>query len=207
MNDPDHAQTDPHPAEASATSRTTAEADAAADPSVDLDALRAENAQLKDRVLRTLADLENGRRRAEKDLADSRLYAVTNFARDVLSVADNVRRALESVPDEARAAAEGPLKALLEGLDLTERDLLNTLERNNIHRVDPKGERFDPNFHQAMFEAHDPGVPSGTVREVVQSGYRIGDRVLRPAMVGVARGGPKVGAGGPAANDEAAKGG
>src|SRR6478672_11230864 len=159
-----------------------------------IEALNAENTQLKDKVLRTLADMENLRRRTEKEVADARTYATTNFARDMLNVADNVRRALESVPAEAASAAEGALKALIEGIDLTERDLLKTLERHGVRKLEPKGEKFDPNLHQAMFEIPDPSVPNGTVREVVQAGFVIGDRVLRPALVGVAKGGPKPGA-------------
>ena len=159
-----------------------------------IEALNAENGQLKEKMLRTLADMENLRRRTEKEVLDARTYATTNFARDVLTVADNVRRALESVPAEAAAAAEGPLKALMEGIELTERDLLKTLERHGIRRIEPKGERFDPNLHQAMFEIPDPSVPNGTVHQVVQPGFVIGDRVLRPALVGVAKGGPKPGA-------------
>jgi molecular chaperone GrpE len=158
-----------------------------------IEALNAENTQLKDKVLRTLADMENLRRRTEKEVADARVYATTNFARDILNVADNVRRALESVPAEAAASAEGALKALMEGIDLTERDLLKTLERHGIRKLEPKGEKFDPNLHQAMFEIPDPTVPNGTVREVVQAGFVIGDRVLRPALVGVAKGGAKPG--------------
>jgi len=154
-------------------------------------ALNEENAGLKDKVLRTLAEMENLRRRTEREVADARTYATTNFARDILNVADNLRRALETVPAEARAAAEGALLAILVGLELTERDLLKTLERHGIRKIEPKGERFDPNLHQAMFEVPDPSVPNGTVREVVQAGYVIGDRVLRPALVGVAKGGPK----------------
>jgi molecular chaperone GrpE len=156
-----------------------------------IEALNAENGQLKDKVLRTLAEMENLRRRTEKEVADARTYATTNFARDILNVADNVRRALESVPAEVAAAAEGALKALMEGIDLTERDLLKTLERHGIRKLEPKGEKFDPNLHQAMFEVPDPTVPNGTVREVVQAGFVIGDRVLRPALVGVAKGGAK----------------
>jgi molecular chaperone GrpE len=171
--------------------------DAAAEPAPERDvhdviaALNEENAGLKDKVLRTLAEMENLRRRTEREVADARTYATTNFARDVLTVADNMRRALETVPAEARAAAEGTLLAILEGIELTERDLLKTLERHGIRKIEPKGERFDPNLHQAMFEVPDPSVPNGTVREVVQAGYVIGDRVLRPALVGVAKGGPK----------------
>ncbi|WP_414473190.1 nucleotide exchange factor GrpE [Microvirga sp. M2] len=153
--------------------------------------LEAEKADLKDKLLRLMADMENLRRRTERELADARTYAVANFARDMLTVADNVRRAIESVPDEARAGAEGAFKGLIEGIDLTERDLLNTLERHGVKKLEPQGQKFDPNVHQAMFEVPNPDVPSGTVVQVVQSGYVIGERVLRPALVGVAKGGPK----------------
>lgn len=169
------------PAEAAAS-----ETAATPDPA---EALAAENAALKDRILRTLAEMENLRRRTEKETADARAYAVTAFARDMLNVADNVRRAIESVSAEHRDA-EG-VKPLLEGVELTERDLLNTLERHGIRRIDPKGERFDPNRHQAMFEIEDVATVSGTVLQVMQAGFSIGDRVLRPALVGVAKGGPK----------------
>ena len=170
-------------------------------------ALEAERTDLKDKLLRTLADMENLRRRTERELADARTYAVTNFARDMLTVADNVRRALESVPAEAREGAEGTLKGVIEGIELTERDLLKTLERHGVRRLEPEGQKFDPNMHQAMFEVPNPDVPSGTVVQVVQTGYAIGERVLRPALVGVAKGGPKAGAdgAGPAqGEDEAA---
>lgn len=151
----------------------------------------AERDEMKDRVLRTLAEMENLRRRTEREVGDARTYAVTNFARDLLNAADNIRRALDSVPAEARNAAEGPFKGLIEGIELTERDFLKTLERHGVKLVEPKGQRFDPNRHQAMFEVPDPSVPSGTVAQVIQPGYVIGERVLRPAMVGVAKGGPK----------------
>jgi len=157
-------------------------------------ALTAERDEFKDRALRTLAEMENLRRRTEREVTDARTYAVTNFARDVLNVADNIRRALESVPAEARAAAEGALKGLIEGIELTERDLAKTLERHGVKAVEPQGQRFDPNRHQAMFEVPNTEVPNGTVVQVVQSGYVIGERVLRPALVGVSKGGPKAGA-------------
>ena len=153
-------------------------------------ALEAERTDLKDRLLRTLADMENLRRRTEREVADARTYAVAGFARDMLTVADNIRRALEAVPAEA-GQADGPLKAFVEGVELTERDLLKSLERHGVKRLEPKGSKFDPNMHQAIFEVPNTEVPSGTVVEVVQTGYAIGDRVLRPAMVGVAKGGPK----------------
>lgn len=166
------------------------------EPQTDLLApLVAERDELKDRVLRTLAEMENLRRRTEREVADARTYAVTNFARDMLNAADNIRRALESVPEAERTGATGAFKALIDGIELTERDLAKTLERHGVKAIEPKGQRFDPNRHQAMFEVPDTEVPSGTVVQVMQSGYVIGDRTLRPALVGVAKGGPK-----PAAN-------
>lgn len=154
-------------------------------------ALTAERDELKDRTLRTLAEMENLRRRTEREVADARAYAVTNFARDLLTAADNIRRAIESVPAEARETADGAFKALLDGIELTERDLAKTFERHGVKLLEPKGQRFDPNRHQAMFEVPDAEVPSGTVVQVMQAGYVLGDRVLRPALVGVAKGGPK----------------
>ncbi len=162
------------------------------EPQADLLApLVAERDELKDRVLRTLAEMENLRRRTEREVADARTYAVTNFARDMLNAADNIRRALESVPEAERNEATGAFKALIDGIELTERDLGKTLERHGVKAIEPKGQRFDPNRHQAMFEVPDTEVPSGTVVQVMQSGYVIGDRTLRPALVGVAKGGPK----------------
>ena len=184
----DQKQPDINAAEAAAQPAETATPIAGEDPKATLEA---EVAGLKDRLLRTLADMENLRRRTEKDVADARAYAMTNFARDMLNVADNLRRAIDSVPAEARSAVEGALKSVLEGIELTERDLLNTLERHGIKKIDPAGQKFDPNFHQAMMEIPDPSVPSGTVTQVIQTGFAIGDRVLRPALVGVAKGGPK----------------
>lgn len=150
--------------------------------------LEAERADLRDRLMRALADAENLRRRSEREAADARTYAVTNFARDMLTVADNIRRALESAGE---AGQDGPLKTLVEGIELTERDLLKTLARHGVKKLEPEGAKFDPNMHQAMFEVPSEEVPSGTVVQVVQTGYAIGDRVLRPALVGVAKGGPK----------------
>ena len=165
-------------------------------------ALEAQVVELKDQVLRTLAEMENLRRRTEREIADTRSYAVTGFARDVLSVGDNLARALSTVGEEMRATADEGLKALLDGVELTERELLKAFEKHGVRKLEPVNERFDPIVHQAMFEIPNPDVPSGTVLQVVQSGYRIGDRVLRPAMVGVARGGPKPA---PAAEGEAQK--
>ena len=118
-------------------------------------------------------------------------YGISGFARDVLEIADNLQRALDAVPAEAKANADPGLKALIEGVELTERSLLNALEKNGVKKFDPSGEKFDPNFQQAMYEVPDPSVPAGTVVQVVQAGYMIGERVLRPALVGVAKGGAK----------------
>ncbi len=161
-----------------------------------LEALAAENTRqeeeikgLKDQLLRTAAEMENLRRRTQKDVADAREFSISKFARDMLGVADNLRRALEHVPEEEKDNAG--LKTLSEGVEMTERELLNALEKNGVSKIDPEGEKFDPNFHQAMFEVPNPEVPNNTVAQVVQVGYVIGSRVLRPAMVGVAKGGPK----------------
>ena len=152
--------------------------------------LEAEKLDLKDRLMRALAETENLRRRAEREASDARTYAVTGFARDMLTVADNIRRALDSVPRRDGVVDEA-VRPFVEGIELTERDLLKTLTRHGVKLLEPEGSRFDPNMHQAMFEVPNEGVPSGTVVQVVQTGYAIGDRVLRPAMVGVAKGGPK----------------
>lgn len=178
---------DPHPETGAEEQQPVAEAGLDAR----LAALQAERDDFKDKVLRTLAEMENLRRRTEREIADAKAYAVTSFARDMLGTSDNLRRALESVPEEARGHADGVLKALHEGVELTERDLLKTLERHGVRKIDPQGEKFDPNLHQAMFEAPDPSVPKGMVSKVVQSGYKIGERVLRPALVGVSAGGPR----------------
>ncbi len=165
-----------------------------------LEALKAENAELRDRFLRLAAEMDNLRRRTERELKDAKTYAVTGFARDMLAVSDNLRRALEALPDEARAAADAGLSALVEGVEMTERGMLSTLERHGVRKIEAEGQKFDPNFHQAMFEIPNPDVPNNTVVQVVQAGYAIGDRVLRPAMVGVAKGGPKAEVNGEAAD-------
>jgi molecular chaperone GrpE len=154
-------------------------------------ALVKEAAELKDRLLRTLAEMENLRRRTEREVADARTYGITAFARDILAVADNMDRALQALDTEIRAKADAGVKALLDGVELTERELLKVMEKHGIARVEPMGQKFDPNLHQAMFEVPDPSVPAGTIVQVVQSGYKIGERVLRPALVGVAKGGAK----------------
>lgn len=150
-----------------------------------------ENEELKDRALRAAAEMENLRRRTARDVHDARSYAIANFARDMLSVSDNLRRALDAIPAEAKASGDAGYTALIEGVDMTERAMLSALERHGVKKLEPEGERFDPHFHQAMFEVPNPDVPNNTVVQVVQTGYVIGERVLRPAMVGVAKGGPK----------------
>lgn len=158
-----------------------------------LQRLMAENEELKDRALRVAAEMENLRRRTARDVQDARTYAVANFARDMLSVNDNLRRAIDAIPADA-LTTDANLKTLAEGVELTERSMLTAMERHGVKKLAPEGERFDPNFHQAMFEVENPDVPAGTVTNIVQPGYSIGDRVLRPAMVGIAKGGAKAAA-------------
>lgn len=162
-----------------------------------------ENEELKDKALRAAADMENLRRRTARDIQDARAYGITNFARDMLLVADDLRRALDAIPAEAKASDDAGFKALIEGVEITERSMLAALERHGVKKLDPKGQKFDPNFHQAMFEVPNADVPAGMVIEVVQPGYSIGERVLRPAMVGVSKGGPRQDA--PVKPDQAAE--
>jgi molecular chaperone GrpE len=164
-------------------------------------ALAREAAEYKDRWLRALAEMENLRRRTEREVAEARLYGITQFARDVVTVADHMERALQALDDEIREKADARVKGLLDGVELTERELLKVLEKHGIRRLEPLGQKFDPHRHQAMFEVPDDSVPTGTVVQVVQAGYTIGERVLRPALVGVAKGGPKLA---PSGDSEAA---
>lgn len=157
-----------------------------ADPD-QMEILREENAALKDKVLRAMADTENLRKRAEREKAEATLYAATNFARDLLSVSDSLSKALEMMDADARSKADDATRNLVEGIELTRRELLNSFQKHGIVELDPKDEKFDPNFHQAMFEVPGSGKPNGTVVQVVQTGYKIGERVLRPALVGVAK--------------------
>jgi molecular chaperone GrpE len=174
-----------------------AEADEAAEQSDTgedpFEVLKKENEELKDRYIRLAAEMENLRRRTARDVKEARAYAIANFARDMLAVSDNLQRAQEAIPEEARRSEDAGYKALIDGVELTERDMLAALERHGVRKLDPQGEKFDPNFHQAMFEVPNSEVPHNSVFQVVQAGYVIGDRVLRPAMVGVAKGGPKTG--------------
>lgn len=161
------------------------------DPFLVLENFRRENAELKDKLLRTLAEMENLRRRAEREVADAKTYGVTSFARDMLTFADNLRRAAESAPPPAREQEGAALKTLVEGVELTERDFLSRLGKYGIKKLEPLGTKFDPNLHEALFEIPDETAANGTVVQVVEDGYVIGDRVLRPAKVGVSRSGPK----------------
>lgn len=178
------------------------EFDDAAPEDAELEAARAEVAQLKDQMLRIAAEAENAKRRAEREMNDARAFAIQKFARDLLGVADNLARALAHAP---REDADPAVKNLVVGLDMTEKELLSAFERNGLKKVDPqRGEKFDPNVHQAMMEQHAPDLGAGSVIQVMQSGYELMGRIVRPAMVVVAdrqSGGQAVagddGAGGP----------
>ncbi|WP_208441263.1 nucleotide exchange factor GrpE [Bartonella raoultii] len=173
--------------EAEARAELEEEKDEFVDPLI---ALQDENKELKDQLLRLAADMENLRRRTARDVADARAYSIANFARDMLSVSDNLNRALEAIPEGAKENDAG-LKTLAEGVEMTERAMIAALERHGVQKIHPEGQKFDPHFHQAMFEIPSSDVPDNTVQQVVQAGYIIGDRVLRPAIVGVAKGGIK----------------
>jgi len=156
-------------------------------PIDEIDALRAEAADMRDRLLRALADAENTRRRAEREKQDASQYAVTKFARDMLQIADNFARALAAAPQALLDAADPQLKAVLEGVEVTERQLLASLERHGVKPIDTADGKFDPNLHQAIAEVPGGDKPPGSIVDVVQAGYTIGERLLRPAMVTVAR--------------------
>ncbi len=200
----------PTPSDSNATPKAAGESGAKSAPetvdikdSPDTAALAAEVADLKDRLLRTLAEMENLRRRTEREVSDQRQYAITTFARDMLTVSDNLRRAIAAVPAESRRASDASLKALIEGVEMTERGLEQTLTKFGVRQIVPKGEKFDPSFHQAMFEVPTTELAAGMVAEVVQPGYVIGERVLRPALVGVSKAAPKQQAPAPAEQGQA----
>ena len=159
-------------------------------------------AEYKDKLLRVLAEMENLRRRTEREIADARAYGISSFARDILAVADNMDRALQALDAEIREKADASVKGLLDGVELTERELHKVLDKHGVKKFAPLGEKFDPNLHQAMFELPDESRPAGTVAQVIQPGYMIAGRVLRPALVAVAKGGPKPAVEAPA-NDNA----
>ncbi len=188
------ASADPKP-EAEVKAEAAADASPAAPTGIEaeLDELRKKNAELNDRLLRLAAEMENQRKRTERELADTRTYAIAGFARDMLTATDSLSRALMMLPAEARESADGALKSLIDGIELTEREMQRLLAKHGVKPIEAEGEKFDPHKHQAMFEVPDPSRPEGTVVQVVQAGFSIGERVLRPAMVGIAKGGPKAG--------------
>ncbi|HKS86255.1 MAG TPA: nucleotide exchange factor GrpE [Pseudolabrys sp.] len=179
MTDPTASQ-----AEAAAAEAENPTAPDQADP---LAEAKREAGEFKDKLLRTLAEMENLRKRTEREVLDARLYGIAAFARDVLAVADNMHRALEAIGSELRESGDAKVKALIDGVELTERELLKTLEKNGVKKFSPKGEKFDPNVHQAMYEVPTSDQPPGQVAQVIQAGYMIGDRVLRPALVAVSK--------------------
>jgi len=179
---PSHAESDDQ-----AKQELEAELAAAAGEPAPSTAIERDLADMKDRLLRSLAEMENLRKRTEREVADSRAYAITVFARDILTVADNMHRALGALDSELRQKADTAVKALLDGVELTERELLNVLEKHGVKKLEPLGQKFDPNRHQAMYEMPDASAAPGTVVQVVQAGYTIGDRVLRPALVAIAK--------------------
>ncbi len=157
-------------------------------------AMQEENAKIKDRLLRAAADMENLRKRTQREVSDARSYAIADFARDMLNATDNLVRALDAIPEELRQSSDPATKSLIEGIEMTEREMQRLMQKNGVRPIQAEGEKFDPHKHQAMFEVPDPSVPAGLVVQVVQQGFEIGDRVLRPAMVGVSKGGPKMAA-------------
>lgn len=173
-------------AQGNTTDETTAEAAATPDP---IEALKAENQEMRDKLLRTIAEMENLRKRTEREISDTRSYAIAGFARDMLTATDSLSRALMVLPAEARDSADPTVRSLIEGIEMTEREMQRLLAKHGVKPIEAEGQKFDPHKHQAMFEVPDPSRPEGTVVQVVQAGFAIGDRVLRPAMVGVAKGG------------------
>ena len=178
--------TDPTARQAESTA-AEAENPTAPEPADPVAEAKREAAEFKDKLLRTLAEMENLRKRTEREVFDARLYGIAGFARDVLAVADNMHRALDAIGPELRENDDAKVKALIEGVELTERELLKTLEKNGVRKFSPQGEKFDPNLHQAMYEVPTSDLPPGLVADVIQAGYMIGERVLRPAMVAVSK--------------------
>lgn len=186
----DEAAADPAPAAPEAVDQDTGATAAEPEPEDRIGALEAEVADLKDKLLRALAEAENVRRRAERDKIEISKYAVAGFAREILPVADNLRRALDSIDQKTRQESE-TVETLVVGVEMTERDMLNAFERIRITPIEAMGQKFDHNLHEAMFETEDKDQPEGTVVQVLQTGYMLGERLLRPAKVGVSKGGPK----------------
>ncbi len=156
--------------------------------------LVADNADMKDRLLRTIAEMENLRKRTAREVGEARTYAIANFARDMLGATDNLSRALSTVPKEARESGDKVLNSLVEGIEMTDREMQRLLQANGVKPILSLGEKFDPHKHQAMFEVPNSSEPDGTIVEEIQPGFVIGERILRPALVGIAKGSkpPKV---------------
>jgi molecular chaperone GrpE len=188
QNKPSDATVEPTEATAETANTAAANGAEAGSPEDRIAKLEAEVASLKDQLLRAMAETENTRRRAQRDREDASKFAVSSFAKELVSVADNLRRALDAVPAEGREQDE-MLKGLAVGVEATERQLFAAFDRAGIKKLDPAGEPFDPNFHQVMFEIENTGKAAGTVVQVLQPGYTIHGRLLREAMVGVAKGG------------------
>ena len=192
MNDETTKPEDQKPApDAAANPETQPSETPAPDP---VEVLRGENSDLRDRLLRSVAEMENLRKRTEREIGDTRSYAIAGFARDMLTATDSLSRALMVLPAEARESADPTVRSLIEGIEMTEREMQRLLAKHGVKPIEAEGQKFDPHKHQAMFEVPDPTRPEGTVVQVVQAGFAIGDRVLRPAMVGVAKGGSAAGA-------------
>ena len=184
MTDPTARQGDDAVAETENGQPKPAGQSAEADPAAEA---KREAAEYKDRLLRTLAEMENLRKRTEREVTDARVYGIASFAREVLAVADNMHRALATIGPDLREHADPQVKSFIEGIELTERELMKALEKSGVRKFSPEGEKFDPNVHQAMFELETAELPPGHVAQVIQAGYMIGDRVLRPAMVAIAK--------------------
>jgi len=166
--------------------------DDAVEEAGEIESLRLENADLRNRLLREMAEMENLRKRTSREKADASRFAIAKFARDLLTVGDDLRRAIDAAAADPQIQTDAPVKTLLSGIEATERQLLGIFDRHGVRRFEPLGEKFDPTNHEALFELPDPSTPNGTIMQVVEAGYTIGDRVLRPARVGVAKGGPRI---------------
>jgi molecular chaperone GrpE len=187
MTDPTARQSEDAVAETENSQQNNAEGQGAPEQDDPVSEAKREAGEYKDKLLRTLAEMENLRKRTEREVSDARLYGIASFAREVLQVADNMHRALEATGPELREQGDAKVKSLIEGVELTERELLKALEKNGVKKFSPQGEKFDPNVQQAMFEMETADVPPGHVAQVIQAGYMIGERVLRPALVAVAK--------------------
>jgi|JI10StandDraft_1071094.scaffolds.fasta_scaffold02601_17 molecular chaperone GrpE len=196
MNQPEH-QDDPLPASSDETSTPQAETAAAPAPEVgptpleqallQISDLQQQLAATRDQGLRALAEADNARKRALKDREDASKYAVSNFARDLLDYTDNFKRAIDSIPEDLKSSGDDRITNLLTGLEAMQRQLLQTFEKNGIKKLEPRDEPFNPHFHEVMFEVPGTGKPAGMIIQLVDAGYILHDRLLRPARVGVAK--------------------